>query len=207
MRAASEVNGMDRTMVVAGKTSGTQAVVLPFGGIAAGTVDVPYGAHPLALAATNAGTLIDGKFGIGDPVLEEVTAEHNAVGAWPAALVDVLQAPLTVHDSGHHRRQLLPGSGNLAFGGFVGVNLVNDREIVRLGHDDRENAVESDTDSLEILCQVIKCKAHIIATSGKGITILVLVTAQPEALDEVPDKERRPPTVNGETNADALIKL
>ena len=204
-RATGKVDGMDGAMMVAGEAGGTQSIVLPFGRITGTAVDIAHGAHLLALAASDACSSIDSELAIGNPMLEEKAAQHDAVSAGPSALVDVFHAPGATHDAWNHRCQLLTCVGNLALRGFGGINLVDKGEIVGLGHDDRIDTVEVDANLLQIFPKVIKRQAHIIATGSKGIAELPVVTFQAQTSDKIPDDERRSPAMDRETEADALI--
>lgn len=204
-RAACKVDGVNGAMVVAGEAGGTQSIVLPLGRITGAAVDIAHGTHLLAFAATDAGCGINGKLAIGNPMLEEKTAQHNTVSAGPSALVDVLLATRATHNARNHSCQPLARIGNLALGSLGGINLVDKGEIVGFGHDDRIDAVEVDANLLQIITKVIKRQPHIIATGSKGIAELPVVAIQVQTLDKIPDDEWRPPTMNRETEADALI--
>ena len=72
---------MGRAMMVAGKTSGAQAVVEPTRRIAVATIDISYWTDRTALAATGTGIGINGELGVGHPMLDKKAAQQAAVGA------------------------------------------------------------------------------------------------------------------------------
>ena len=69
--AARKVNGMGRTVVIAGKTGRAQPVVTPPRQLALGALDIAHWTHLPALAASQANLGIDRELGIGDPMLDK----------------------------------------------------------------------------------------------------------------------------------------
>lgn len=118
--------------------------MLPLGRISISAVNVTDRAHLLALTAADTGAGVDGEFSISYPVLEEEATQQSAVCARPAAFIDVPHALIAVNDLRQYRRQLLTSRSYLAGSALRSINLVDEREIVGLGHNHREDTVERD---------------------------------------------------------------
>ena len=206
-RPASEIDGMGRTMVIAGKTSGAQSIVEPPRHAVVVTGDIAHGAHLVALATAQARVSIDGELVVGHPVLDEERAKQLAVGARPATLVEVAHATPAIYNFGDQAIEPGDGSSNLALCALGGIDLVDEGEIGGCWHDDRKHAVERNPYGIEVIAQIIECQAHIIATGSESIAILSLISLQIQSSDKVPDDEWRPPTVNGKAESQALIGI
>ena len=206
-RTVREIDGMGRTMVIAGKTGGAQSIVEPLRHAVATTRHIAHGTHLAALATAQACRRIDGELIVGHPMLDEERTKQFAVGARPTTLVEVAHATPAIYNFGDQAIEPGDGSSNLALGAFGCIDLVDEREIVGFGHDDRKHAVEHNSNSLEVIAQIIECQAHIIATGGESIAVLPLITLQIQPSDKVPDNEWRPPTVNGKAESQALIGI
>ena len=90
--SSSKIDGMPRAMVIAGKTSGAQAVMKPLRVLVSRHTDIADRTDLATLAATDTAAGIDGKFGIGYPVIEEKATKQLTVNARPAAFVDKVKA-------------------------------------------------------------------------------------------------------------------
>ena len=112
---------------------------------------------------------------------------------------------MATHDIGHQPGEALTGGVNLDAGTLGGIHLVDEGEIVGLGHDGREHAVELDARSQQVVPEVVEREAHVVAAGGKGVAELPVIPLQAQTLHEAPHDERRAPSMNGETEADALI--
>ena len=91
------VDGVDRTVMVAGQTTGTLAVMEPLG---RGTLDVVYRTDFCALATMDTDIRIDHKLLVGNHPLVEITANDIGIESWGGTLFQGNDTFPTVLDSG-----------------------------------------------------------------------------------------------------------
>ena len=104
------VDGVDRTVMIAGQTTGTPSVVNPHGGH---SFDVIHRADLGAFATTDTYVLIHRELTVSDHVFVEIAANHIRVESGSGTLFQFLDTTLAISDDGDDMTQLVLGVLNL----------------------------------------------------------------------------------------------
>ena len=158
------VDGVDGTMVVTGKATGTFAVVEPVGGSAS---DIVHRTDFCAFATFDADIGVDHKLFVRNHPLVEIAAYDIGVEAWGGALLQGYDTPPAILDDGDDPGQLLSGVGDLTGCLFLSIRVHERQTDIRLGHDDRIERIGMQSLTGQVVVQDGHALAHIVAAGGQ----------------------------------------
>lgn len=202
-RSPTIFNGACRTVVIAGETSQTTVGMPPLGQLARLVFDIVHRTHLRTLATAQASLGRNAERFVGDEMPEEETAQQAGVQSGPLAL-------------GEHPRALVPFyiykellqslGGCLFFHAFTlgRVNIHERQSDIRLGHDERPGGTEFQLMGLKVGSEQAHGLADIIAGSAERPDIRRLLKHKMGAVKPLPEQQRRPPSMHGETKSQAL---